>query len=263
VPDLAAIRAASGGAIEDQSGVGPVAAAVLTLVVLLIIGALAVTAIAAGMSHSSASGDDAVLTVSAPYHPGVVEAVQPAAPVAAAIAIPVPAPGVVAKQAPVTVPAAPISAVPAAMGGWTAARGVQIAVRALQWLNWPYSFDAGDVNGPTFGRAVDADSRNDAKVFGFDCSGLVIYALAPWHTVEHSAAAQYTEAGSFHPQLADLQPGDLVFWSQDGTIKGIGHVAVYIGGGQVIEAPQSGDRIKIMPLDQVEPGKLGLTRPLT
>lgn len=209
------------------------AGAVLTVVVLLILGALVVTVAAAAISHPS-GGEEVVLTESAPYRPGVRE-----------------------------VAAAPAAAVPAPMGDWTAARGVSIARRALQWLNWPYSFDAGNANGPTYGQAVDAASRNDGHVYGFDCSGLVIYALAPWHQVDHSAASQYTEAGSFHPLLSDLQPGDLVFWSKDGTINGIGHVAVYVGNGNVVEAPQSGERIKVVPLDQVEPGKLGLTRPLT
>jgi hypothetical protein len=226
---------AAGEAVEHPSGsLAALAGAVLTVVVLLIVGALVVIVVAAAISHPS-SGEDVVLTTSAPYRPGVREVAAPVA------GVPVPAP----------------------MGDWTAARGQVIARRALQWLNWPYSFDAGNANGPTYGQAVDVASRNDGHVYGFDCSGLVIYALAPWHSVDHSAAAQYTEAGSFHPMLADLQPGDLVFWSKDGTINGIGHVAIYVGNGNVVEAPQSGERIKVVPLDQVEPGKLGLTRPLT
>jgi cell wall-associated NlpC family hydrolase len=149
------------------------------------------------------------------------------------------------------------------MGEWTPARGATIAKRALSWLNWPYSFDGGDASGPTYGMAVDADSRNDASVRGFDCSGLVIYALAPWRGVDHSAAAQYSEVGTFHPRLDSLQPGDLVFWSLDGTVEGIGHVAVYIGDGKVVQAPHSGAYVTVTPIDQVEPGSMGATRPLT
>ena len=58
-------------------------------------------------------------------------------------------------------------------------------------------------------------------------------------------------------------PGDLVFWSDDGTVSGIGHVAIYIGNGNVIQAPFSGAFIEITPLDQVESGYYGATRPLT
>jgi cell wall-associated NlpC family hydrolase len=154
-------------------------------------------------------------------------------------------------------------AAPARIGDWTPGRGEQIARRALRWLNWPYSFGAGGPAGPSYGHAVDHDSRNDDKVYGFDCSGLTMYALAPWRSLDHDAAAQYTEVGTFHPTIDTLQPGDLVFWSKDGTVGGIGHVAVYIGGGLVVQAPHSGDVIRETPIYQVEAGTMGATRPLT
>jgi cell wall-associated NlpC family hydrolase len=159
---------------------------------------------------------------------------------------------------------APVAqAIPQRMGDWTAQRGVEIARRALRWLNMPYSWAAGGVDGPSFGVAVDRDSRNDNRVYGFDCSGLTMYALGPWRTLSHDAAAQYTEVGRFHPALNYLQPGDLVFWSRDGTVNGIGHVAVYIGGGNVVQAPHSGDVVRVTPIYQVEAGTMGATRPLT
>jgi cell wall-associated NlpC family hydrolase len=159
---------------------------------------------------------------------------------------------------------APIDADTSTAGGqWTAAIGQQIADRALQWLGWPYSYDAGNAQGPTYGRAVDYDSRNDATVFGFDCSGLTLYALAPWRALDHYAATQYNQAGSYHPSTAQLLPGDLVFWSDDGTLAGIGHVAIYLGAGQVVQAPYSGAYIEVTPLDQVESGYYGATRPLS
>ncbi|MGN6608309.1 MAG: C40 family peptidase [Jatrophihabitans sp.] len=153
--------------------------------------------------------------------------------------------------------------VPAPMGQWTPARGQEIARRALQWLGTPYAWAGGDAGGPTRGIAVDRASRNDGHVIGFDCSGLVMYALAPWRRLTHFAATQYTQVGSFHPALDTLYPGDLVFWSKDGTIGGIGHVAVYIGDGKVVQAPHSGDVVRITPLDAVEGGTMGATRPLT
>ena len=46
-------------------------------------------------------------------------------------------------------------------------------------------------------------------------------------------------------------------------MAGIGHVALYIGGGNVIQAPYSGSYIQVTPLGQVEAGYFGATRPLT
>jgi cell wall-associated NlpC family hydrolase len=152
---------------------------------------------------------------------------------------------------------------PLPMGDWTVKRGIQIARRALKWQGWPYSFGAGGPAGPSYGVAVDHDSRNDAHVRGFDCSGLAMYALGPWRQLDHSAAAQYSEVGTFHPALDSLQVGDLIFWSKDGTVSGIGHVAVYIGSGQVVQAPHSGDVIRATPIYAVESGAMGATRPLT
>lgn len=149
------------------------------------------------------------------------------------------------------------------IGNWTPQRGAHIARRALKWLNLPYSFGAGGPDGPSYGVAVDHDSRNDGHVYGFDCSGLTMYALAPWLRLDHDAAAQYTEAGSFHPAMDSLWPGDLIFWSSDGTIQGIGHVAIYLGDGYVVQAPHSGDVIRVTPINEVEAGTMGATRPLT
>jgi len=148
-------------------------------------------------------------------------------------------------------------------GRWTAAAGQTAVNRAMKYLGWPYSFAAGNSSGPTYGIAVDFDSRNDGGVYGFDCSGLTIYAWAPYLGMDHYAATQYTQVGSFHPSVDQLMPGDLVFWSGDGTIAGIGHVALYIGGGNVIQAPFSGSVIQITPLGEVESGYYGATRPLT
>ena len=149
------------------------------------------------------------------------------------------------------------------IGNWTPQRGARIARRALKWLNTPYSFGAGGPDGPSYGVAVDHDSRNDGHVYGFDCSGLTMYALAPWLRLDHDAAAQYTEVGSFHPAMDSLWPGDLIFWSSDGTIQGIGHVAIYLGDGYVVQAPHSGDVIRVTPINEVEAGTMGATRPLT
>jgi cell wall-associated NlpC family hydrolase len=76
---------------------------------------------------------------------------------------------------------------------------------------------------------------------GFDCSGLVMYSYSKVGvSLPHSSYAQY---GVGVPVSKDqLQPGDLVFFD------GLGHVGIYIGGGQFVHAPHSGDVVKVSSL---------------
>jgi cell wall-associated NlpC family hydrolase len=77
----------------------------------------------------------------------------------------------------------------------------------------------------------------------FDCSGLVMYAFAQMGiSLPHNAAAQYGYGSPV--AYNDLQPGDLVFFD------GLGHVGIYIGGGQFIHAPHTGDVVKISSLSE-------------
>jgi cell wall-associated NlpC family hydrolase len=76
---------------------------------------------------------------------------------------------------------------------------------------------------------------------GFDCSGLVMYVYSQVGvSLPHSSYAQY---GAGVPvSMSDLQPGDLVFFD------GLGHVGIYVGGGNFIHAPHTGDVVKISSL---------------
>jgi cell wall-associated NlpC family hydrolase len=150
---------------------------------------------------------------------------------------------------------------PGPVGSWTSHAGQVAVARAERWLGTPYSWAGGNAQGPTYGVCAGDGAFNDCNIVGFDCSGLVMYAWAQF-PFAHYAATQYTQ-GSVHPDTGSLMPGDLVFWSADGTIGGIHHVAIYIGGGNVIQAPESGSVIKITPLSQVDWGYFGATRPLT
>lgn len=87
----------------------------------------------------------------------------------------------------------------------------------------------------------------------FDCSGFTSYV---WRTagieLPHNSGAQY---GSLpHVSVDDLQPGDLVF-SGSGRI---GHVGLYIGGGRMINAPQTGRRVEI---ESLRGNLIGAARP--
>lgn len=72
----------------------------------------------------------------------------------------------------------------------------------------------------------------------FDCSGLTMYAwAAAGVSLPHSSRMQAGVGSSV--SVSNLQPGDLVFYGSP-----IHHVALYVGGGQVIHAPQSGDVVR-------------------
>ncbi|WP_375475915.1 NlpC/P60 family protein [uncultured Jatrophihabitans sp.] len=159
---------------------------------------------------------------------------------------------------------APVTSGPTAPtgGSWTAAKGRRAAARALSQLGVPYAWAGGGASGPSYGVCDPGNGApNDCNVVGFDCSGLVMYAWGKgW---AHYAATQYSQAGSVHPAAGSFEPGDLLFWSSDGTRSGIEHVAIYLGGGNVVQAPESGKLIEITPWDQVMWGYYGATRPLT
>lgn len=74
---------------------------------------------------------------------------------------------------------------------------------------------------------------------GFDCSGLTQYAWAAGgRSLPHSSRAQH--AMTRRITADELQPGDLVFGGSP-----VHHVGLYIGGGMMIHAPQTGDVIRI------------------
>jgi cell wall-associated NlpC family hydrolase len=78
---------------------------------------------------------------------------------------------------------------------------------------------------------------------GFDCSGFVAYVFGQMGVaLPHYSGAQYGY-GAAVPR-DQLQPGDLVFFD------GLGHVGIYIGGGQFVHAPHTGDVVKISSLSE-------------
>jgi cell wall-associated NlpC family hydrolase len=104
-------------------------------------------------------------------------------------------------------------------------------------------------NGPATGNARAALSYAYAQVgkwyeYGsagpstFDCSGLTMMAWrAGGVSLPHNAAAQYS--ATRHVSRANLQPGDLIFF------QGLGHVAIFVSGDQMIEAPHTGAKVRI------------------
>jgi len=130
-------------------------------------------------------------------------------------------------------PVAPQSAAPAAPSG---AQG-DAAVRAAEsQIGVPYVWA-----GATAGQ-------------GFDCSGLTMWAWGQAGVnLPHSAQAQYDTIE--HVSLDALQPGDLIFYASGGYIY---HVGMYVGGGQMVQAEDTGTTIQITP---VWGGAYGAGRP--
>jgi cell wall-associated NlpC family hydrolase len=80
-----------------------------------------------------------------------------------------------------------------------------------------------------------------ASPSGFDCSGFVMFVYAQVGiSLPHHAASQYNYGTPV--SIDQLEPGDLVFFD------GLGHMGIYIGGGQFIHAPHTGDVVKISSL---------------
>ena len=81
----------------------------------------------------------------------------------------------------------------------------------------------------------------------FDCSGLVQWSLAQAGVVMPRVAAEQALTGPQVP-LSELEPGDLLFFHTDPTAPDyISHVAIYIGHGEMLQAPEPGEDVEIVP----------------
>ena len=83
----------------------------------------------------------------------------------------------------------------------------------------------------------------------FDCSGLVQWSFAQAGVVMPRVAADQARTGPAVP-VSRLAPGDLLFYHTDPTAPGyISHVAIYLGQGKMIQAPEPGMDVEIVPVD--------------
>jgi cell wall-associated NlpC family hydrolase len=126
------------------------------------------------------------------------------------------------ESSPQAVTASTFAATPEAFAPAPDARYGGVVGIAMQYLGVPYVWGG-------------------ASPSGFDCSGFAMYVFAQMGvSLPHHAASQY---GMGVPVSKDqLQSGDLVFFN------GLGHMGIYIGGGQFIHAPHTGDVVKISNL---------------
>jgi cell wall-associated NlpC family hydrolase len=119
----------------------------------------------------------------------------------------------------------------------------------------PPSQDPGPVSGGSSKGAIAVQAAEaelgKPYVWGaagpdsFDCSGLIVWAWAKAGvSLPHQSAQQY--ATGTHVAESDLQPGDIVAYYSP-----IHHVAMYVGNGMVIQAPDTGDVVKYSPVDSM------------
>jgi peptidoglycan DL-endopeptidase CwlO len=128
---------------------------------------------------------------------------------------------------------------PAASAGAPSAAAAQAIAFARAQMGKPYVWGG---NGPN----------------GFDCSGLTMMAYkSAGISIPRVAADQYTIGTHINDQ-SQLLPGDLVFFAH-GSASSIHHVGIYIGNGDMIEAPFTGANVRVHTINRS--GYFGATRP--
>jgi cell wall-associated NlpC family hydrolase len=117
---------------------------------------------------------------------------------------------------------------------------------AEKYVGTPYAWDGGDYLGPTRGQCVSGAAADDCEKIGFDCSGLVLYAVyvASQGAIQlsHSADDQ-TRHGTAVP-IAQLRAGDLISFT-DPMSSVAHHVGIYLGNDQLLNAPESNAYVRI------------------
>ena len=109
--------------------------------------------------------------------------------------------------------------------------------RAMAQIGVPYSWGGGTAAGASYG--IDEGSGT----VGFDCSGLILYAFAGVGIkLPHYSGSQY-QMGRQIPS-SQMRRGDVIFYGPGGSQ----HVALYLGNGQMLEAPYTGANVRIAPV---------------
>ena len=126
---------------------------------------------------------------------------------------------------------APAGSVQPTVGGLASAQVIHAFLEAaVSRLGMPYIWGAA---GPT----------------SFDCSGLVQWSFRQAGVIMPRVAADQARTGPAVP-VSQLAPGDLLFYHTDPTAPDyISHVAIYLGDGKMIQAPQPGMNVEVVPVD--------------
>jgi peptidoglycan DL-endopeptidase RipA len=109
--------------------------------------------------------------------------------------------------------------------------------RGMSQIGVPYSWGGGNAAGPSKG--IDSG----AGITGFDCSGLVLFSFAGVGIkLPHYSGSQYN-LGRKIPS-AQMRRGDVIFYGPGGSQ----HVTIYLGDGQMLEAPDIGLKVRVAPV---------------
>lgn len=109
--------------------------------------------------------------------------------------------------------------------------------RGLSQLGVPYSWGGGNAAGPAKGIG------SGSGIVGFDCSGLVLYSFAGVGIkLPHYSGSQYN-LGRKIPS-SQMRRGDVIFYGPGGSQ----HVTIYLGDGQMLEAPDVGLKVRVAPV---------------
>jgi hypothetical protein len=105
--------------------------------------------------------------------------------------------------------------------------GDQVVAEARKYLGVPYVWGGTDPQR------------------GLDCSGLVQVVYRNLGFELPRVSYQQAQAGRPVASLAEAQPGDLIAWDNSSRNDGVDHIAIYLGNGQMIEAPRPGGVVQI------------------
>jgi hypothetical protein len=117
-----------------------------------------------------------------------------------------------------------------------------------------------DARGGTGGGVTGADVVADAKKYlgipyvwggtdpkvGLDCSGLVQRVYSDLGIDLPRVSADQARQGTAVASLDQAQPGDLLAWDNSSRNNGADHIAIYVGGGKMIEAPYTGANVRLV-----------------
>jgi cell wall-associated NlpC family hydrolase len=123
--------------------------------------------------------------------------------------------------------------------------GQAVVAAATAQLGVSYSWGGGNAAGPSVGIGTGATT------VGFDCSGLVLYAVAQAShggiELPHSSELQATMGLPVAP--ADIEPGDVIAFALGSDHSDFDHIGIYIGNNEMIDAPDTGAVVRVDTLD--------------
>lgn len=121
--------------------------------------------------------------------------------------------------------------------------GARVVAAAEAYKGLPYSWGGGGPDGPTYGIGEGANTK------GFDCSGLVLFAIYQASggkiVLPHSSEKQATMGQAVDPSA--MQVGDVIAF-QLGQPGDYDHIGIYAGDGHFLEAPKTGEVIRVSDL---------------